>query len=83
MIRFALYVLLLYVIFRVGKSWMRSLQQHDTPPENGSGTEEAELIQDPQCGTYFLRQRGIPARIGSETLYFCSKDCRDKYLGKR
>jgi hypothetical protein len=83
MIKFAFYVFLGYVIFRLGKSWMRSLQQRDTSPEDGSGSEEAELIQDPQCGSYFLKQRGIPARIGAETLYFCSKDCRDKYLGKR
>jgi hypothetical protein len=83
MIRFAFYVFLFYVIYRLGKAWMRSLQRRDISPEDGSSTEEAELIQDPQCGTYFLKQRGILARSGDETLYFCSKDCRDKYLSKR
>jgi hypothetical protein len=82
MIRFAVYVFLVYVIYRMGKSWLRSLQQHEATPEDGSDTQEAELIQDPECGTYFLRQRGISARIGNQTLYFCSKACRDKYLGR-
>jgi len=48
---------------------------HDQPP-----SEEAELIRDPQCGTYFLTQRGVEARIGGRSVYFCSKECRDKYL---
>jgi hypothetical protein len=82
MIRVIIYIFLGYLAYRLGKSWLRSFVPPDDKPEQ-QASREAELIQDPQCGTYFLRQRGVPARISDETLYFCSEACRDKYLRKQ
>jgi hypothetical protein len=81
MIRAIIFMFLGYLAYRLAKSWLRSFvaPDRDTDEQN---PQEAELIQDPQCGTYFLRQRGVPARIDGETLFFCSEGCRDKYLRK-
>ncbi len=81
MLRVVFYLILIYLAYRILKPWVISLigqnKEHDyTPPSS----EEAELIRDPQCGTYFLRQRGVQAKIGGRTHYFCSEECRDKYL---
>ena len=39
-----------------------------------------ELKKDPACGTYIAAASSIQEMVGGETLYFCSKQCRDKYV---
>jgi YHS domain-containing protein len=39
-----------------------------------------ELKKDPACGTYIAAATSIQERVGGETFYFCSKQCRDKYV---
>ena len=80
--RALIFIILGYLAFRLVKSWLRSLVPPDDEPEQ-TESRETELIQDPECGTYFLRQRGVPARVDGETLYFCSEACRSKYLQKQ
>ncbi len=79
MTRFILYGILIYVVYRILKPWVVSLLK---PSEDSSvaSSEDTELIRDPHCGTYFLRQRGVEARINGQKVYFCSEECRDKYM---
>jgi YHS domain-containing protein len=39
-----------------------------------------ELKKDPACGTYIAAATSIHENVGGETFYFCSKQCRDKYV---
>ena len=39
-----------------------------------------ELKKDPACGTYIAAATSIHETVGGETFYFCSKQCRDKYV---
>ncbi|HLK20819.1 MAG TPA: hypothetical protein VKT81_17830 [Bryobacteraceae bacterium] len=39
-----------------------------------------ELKKDPACGTYISAATSIHENVGGETFYFCSKECRDKYV---
>jgi YHS domain-containing protein len=39
-----------------------------------------ELKKDPTCGTYIAAASSIHENLGGETFYFCSKQCRDKYV---
>jgi|ERR1035438_1839245 YHS domain-containing protein len=39
-----------------------------------------ELKKDPACGTYIAAASSIHETLGGETFYFCSKQCRDKYV---
>jgi YHS domain-containing protein len=80
MIRIILYCLFAYVVYRIARSWFRSLSGPGPQDSGEASRQEAELIQDPHCGTYFLKQRGITAQVRGQTLYFCSKTCRDAYL---
>jgi hypothetical protein len=79
MIRFLLYGILIYVGYRIVKPWLASFMK-STEDSPHPSSDETELIRDPQCGSYFLRQRGVEARIGGTKINFCSKECRDKYL---
>jgi YHS domain-containing protein len=77
-IRLLFYILLFYVIYRLVKSrmgrWISGSEEREI-----QGTD-AELIRDPQCGTYFLKRRGVSAVVRGEAIYFCSERCRDAYL---
>jgi hypothetical protein len=37
------------------------------------------LVRDPVCGTHVAEVLAIPLRDGSETVHFCSVQCRDQY----
>lgn len=83
MIRLLFYGILIYLVYQLGKSWFRSLSGRRPEDEASINQREADLIQDPHCGTYFLKQRGVPADVDGEVRYFCSKACRDAYLAKK
>jgi YHS domain-containing protein len=47
------------------------------PPVAAGG----ELKKDPVCGTFISTSTAIHKKAGSETYYFCSEACRDKFKG--
>jgi YHS domain-containing protein len=38
------------------------------------------LVRDPMCGMHVAEDLAIAVRTSSEVVYFCSPECRDKYL---
>jgi len=50
------------------------------PPTQGQVPLTGELKKDPSCGTYISVATSLKERVGGETLHFCSKACRDKYV---
>ena len=54
----------------------QSAQQQPTRPPTPIG---GELKKDPVCGTFISTATAIQKRIGGETYYFCSPECRAKY----
>lgn len=40
-----------------------------------------ELKKDPICGTFISTTTAIQKRVGGQTYYFCSAECRDKFKG--
>jgi len=57
----------------------QSSQQVRQRPENQVPLS-GELKKDPSCGTYISAATSIKEKVGGETFYFCSKECRDKYV---
>ncbi len=37
---------------------------------------QGEMVRDPICGVYVLRQRAIEEKRGDKLMYFCSEQCR-------
>jgi putative ABC transport system ATP-binding protein len=48
--------------------------------EDGAFKDMVTMATDPVCGMAVERERAISAVEGGETLYFCSKGCRNEYL---
>ena len=59
-------------------------QRPRTGSAQGAPQEEiplsGELKKDPVCGTYTSAATSISKKVGKETVYFCSAQCRDKYV---
>ncbi|NLI81501.1 MAG: YHS domain-containing protein [Deltaproteobacteria bacterium] len=85
MIRLILYALFFYFCYRLIRGPLASLLKGKTQSTEMEESEpdEPEMVKDPQCGTYFMKRRGVPARVGGKTLHFCSEACRDKFLESR
>lgn len=54
--------------------------QQAPAPGGGQVPLTGELKKDPACGTYISAATSLQEKVGSETFYFCSKQCRDKYV---
>lgn len=77
LIRLAVLFLILYAIFAVARSALRSRSLR-------SGERKAELagedmVLDPQCRSYIPKSEAV-AQAGK---YFCSRDCAQKYLSSQ
>jgi YHS domain-containing protein len=41
-----------------------------------------KLVRDPVCGMHIAEGLALPLSQGAETLFFCSAECREKYLSQ-
>jgi YHS domain-containing protein len=93
MFRVVLYLLFTVVIISVlravigivFKGFANLVRPSSTPQPKPSSSSEVpltgELKKDPACGTYISAATSLKEKVGGETFYFCSKECRDKYVG--
>jgi YHS domain-containing protein len=73
---FLLLVILLYNLLRNLVKKSASSHRSEEPVER----QTAEMVMDPQCGTYVLPAQGVAARVNGRTYHFCSEECRDKFI---
>jgi len=79
--RLLILFLLVYLAYRLFKNWALPGQSSPrTPEQEGLTTVDDVMVKDPFCETYFPKREGIKKVIGGQTYYFCSIECRDKYL---
>ena len=80
MIRLLLFLLLFFLGYTLFSALLRGLpgRRQGPPPEKTAGGED--MVHDPQCGVYLPRGDAVTARKGSETLHFCSEDCRRAFF---
>ena len=79
MLKFVILGLVAYVFFRALKNWMTGGGASGRQQTTGRAADDV-LIQDPVCKTYFTRREGVHLRHEGRDLYFCSPECRDRYL---
>jgi uncharacterized protein len=87
MIRPFLLIILVVVVYQAAKTVVRSAL---SAYEQGGGTGRRrrslageEMVQDPQCRTYVVKNRAVARRIDGTTAYFCSEACADAYTRGR
>lgn len=91
MFRVILYLLFTVIIISVLRGVIgilaRGLNQLVNPPRTQAGPKPSEQVplsgelkRDPSCGTYIAAATSLKEKVGGQTFYFCSKECRDKYV---
>jgi len=79
--RIILLAILCYILYRVVKSLLLpSSQKSGKQVDPRTGTITDEMVSDPHCHVYIPKHDAIKTKVGGKTLYFCSKECKKKYL---
>ncbi len=80
-IRLIVAIVIVYLLYRIGKIVFLPRQERRSAfPGRRSEIGNEDLVKDPQCGVYVPIGSAVRTTIRGETLYFCSKECRDAYL---
>ena len=84
MIKIVLLFVVVYVLYRSLKTWMFPAAS-SSRSVSGKATTEIDdvMIKDPFCEAYFPKRNGVHLKYGGKDLYFCSNQCKDKYLADR
>jgi YHS domain-containing protein len=72
------------VIVGLVRAFKETAQTATTPPAPTSPGElqsAGELRKDPVCETYISIPSPWAKLVKGETVYFCSKECRDRWAG--
>lgn len=81
MIRIILLVILCYILYRLVKSLLLpSSQKYGKQAGPRGKIITDEMVSDPYCKVYIPKHDAIKTKIAGKTLYFCSKECKKKYL---
>ena len=85
MFRFFLFIILIYVLYRIFKKFGQLEPAKKENYQFKSTTIEGEdLVEDPFCHTYVPLSQAFKKEISGNDYYFCSKRCSEKYeLGKK
>ncbi|MEA3429076.1 MAG: hypothetical protein U9Q84_07710 [Thermodesulfobacteriota bacterium] len=79
--RFLIIVGLIYFGYKAIKSWMLSGEASKTKvSREPAGKIDDVMVKDPYCEVYFPKRNGVHLKIDGKDLYFCSTECRDKFI---
>jgi len=65
------------------KSWMLKNAQGKADFGKTDNIVDDIMIKDPFCETYFPKRNGVHFLVDGKDLYFCSTECRDKFIASR
>lgn len=81
MIKYIILVVVAYVLYRSLKSWMFPAASSSRSVSDKNTTDiDDVMIKDPFCEAYFPKRNGVHLKFNGNDLYFCSIQCKDKYL---
>jgi len=84
MIKYIILVVVAYVLYRSLKSWMFPAASSSRSVSDKTTTEiDDVMIKDPFYEAYFPKRNGVHLKVNGNDLYFCSIQCKDKYLAVR
>lgn len=76
--------LILFLLFRsLLRGWIGASRRTPAPPRRPADpmTAATELKKDPVCGTYVSAASAFTRTVNGQTIAFCSKECRDRFVG--
>ena len=81
MIRIIILFVVGYLVYRALKSWMfPAAPTSKSVAGKAAGQVDDVMIKDPFCEAYFPKRNAVHLNLNGKDLYFCSVECKDKYL---
>ena len=78
--RFLLFISAIWFIQRALGFLFGSARKKAQPePKAGNGPNTNRMVRDPICGMYLDPRLAVSVKNKSETVYFCSEECRRKF----
>jgi len=75
---FAAYFLIAYYALRAVLRWLFQTPQSAA----GDVASEGEMVLDPECRVYVLKERAVTRRIQGRVICFCSEDCAEAHAAR-
>jgi YHS domain-containing protein len=82
MARFILWAVLIVLITRSLSRLLHGVLEGAGYRRDDVQPRSVGLVRDPVCGVYVVPARALTAGTGSDTRYFCSEDCRRKWISR-
>ena len=84
MIRLIIAGIIVYVIYRLSRALFTPSERKVSGRASGTPPriQGEDLVKDPCCGTYVPVTSAYKAVVKGETVYFCSRECLEKYKGE-
>ncbi len=82
-LRFILFLIFVYLGIKTVLAIVRYVKSGQSEKPRIYGVRKAplnEMVQDPICGTYIVKEEALSVRTLEGTRYFCSHACKDKFL---
>ena len=82
LMRVALFAILAFLIGRALWRLLDGIIEGATGQRGRAGQvpqRGVQMVRDPVCGTFVVRDRALTLTDGRTELFFCSDVCRDKY----
>lgn len=85
MIKFIVFAVACYIVYKLFfKDYRKKkeVEEKEQKAEEDRRIAAGEMVKDPECGTYVSVDDSISVRDGERSYYFCSYECRDRFLKK-
>lgn len=83
--KFILLGVAIYFLYRLFANDFLKKKKIDAEKEKAENEQliaKGEMVKDPACGSYILKDGALSVKDGDKTWYFCSYDCRENFLEK-
>jgi YHS domain-containing protein len=83
-LRVVIAFLIFYLLYRAAKMlFLPAKGKSDRPSTFREAITGEDLVEDPYCHTYVPLSSAYKVSIKGKTLYFCSRECFERYRSKK
>jgi YHS domain-containing protein len=82
MMKLIYYAIVAYLIYQVLKIF-QGKGRRSTPSSDPRAVRSGIMVKDEACQTYLPRENALRETIDGQERFFCSQECRTKFLEER
>jgi len=75
-----IYILFVFFVYKISKYLLTPSVSSKRKVYRNADAADDLMIKDPVCEVYFLKKDGIFLNFGGKEMFFCSPECRDKFV---